>query len=116
MPLPPLTDTARQEALRKAVARRRERAEILHEIRSGRASLQWVLERDDEAAGRIYTRRLLEALPSIGKIRSLKIMKELGIAESRRVQGLGHRQRERLLELFPPQAEQATEAPTASQI
>ncbi|MFJ8589608.1 hypothetical protein ACIRD2_33980 [Streptomyces sp. NPDC093595] len=38
-------------------------------------------------------------------------MKELGIAESRRVQGLGHRPRERLLELFPPQAEQDTKPP-----
>ncbi|MFE0654726.1 integration host factor, actinobacterial type, partial [Streptomyces sp. NPDC059534] len=91
----------RQEALRKAVARRRERAELLDEIRSGRVSLQSVLERDDEVAGCIYTHRLLEALPGIGKIRSLKIMKELGIDESRRVQGLGHRQCERLLELFP---------------
>ncbi|MFE5549484.1 integration host factor, actinobacterial type [Streptomyces sp. NPDC056534] len=112
---PPLTKTARQEALLKALALRRERAELLDEIRSGRGSLTTVLERDDEIAGRIPTRRLLEALPGIGKIRSLKIMKELGIAESRRVQGLGHRQRQRqrLLELFPPHTEQAPRRHTA---
>ncbi|MFJ8589609.1 hypothetical protein ACIRD2_33985 [Streptomyces sp. NPDC093595] len=64
MPLPPLTKTARQEALQKAVARRRERADLLDELRSGRGSLKVVLERDDDVAGRIYTRRLLEALPA----------------------------------------------------
>ena len=42
-------------------------------------------------------RALIEALPGYGKAKAAKIMEELGISESRRVQGLGVRQREQLL-------------------
>ncbi len=41
---------------------------------------------------------LLESLPGFGKAKAAKIMAELEISESRRVQGLGARQRESLLE------------------
>ena len=41
---------------------------------------------------------LLESLPNIGKITAASIMKEVGINESRRVQGLGKRQKAALLE------------------
>jgi len=35
---------------------------------------------------------LLEALPGVGKVRAKQIMEQLGIAESRRVRGLGSNQ------------------------
>ena len=41
---------------------------------------------------------LLESLPGFGKAKAMKIMSELEISESRRVQGLGARQREQLME------------------
>ena len=41
---------------------------------------------------------LLESLPGYGKAKAAKIMEELEISESRRVQGLGARQREQLME------------------
>jgi ribosomal protein S13 len=39
----------------------------------------------------------LESLPRIGKVRARQIMEEIGIDENRRVQGLGVRQKEALL-------------------
>jgi ribosomal protein S13 len=40
---------------------------------------------------------LLECVPGIGEVRAARIMTSLRIAPSRRVQGLGERQREALL-------------------
>ena len=36
---------------------------------------------------------LLESVPGVGKVRAKQIMERLGIAESRRVRGLGANQR-----------------------
>ncbi|MET9077863.1 integration host factor, actinobacterial type [Streptomyces sp. NPDC004232] len=104
MALPALTAEARAEALKKAAAVRKERGEVLAQLKDGKVSLKKVLERDDAVIGKTYVRRVLEALPGIGKIRAGQLLTDLGISERRRVQGLGHRQRERLLELFPPAA------------
>ena len=43
---------------------------------------------------------LLQSLPQVGKVTSRRIMKEIGIHENRRVQGLGKRQIEALMEKF----------------
>ncbi|MET9779396.1 integration host factor, actinobacterial type [Streptomyces sp. NPDC006367] len=103
MALPKLTAEARAEALRKAAAVRKERGEVLAALKNGTVSLESVLERDDAVVGKTYVRRLLESLPGIGKVRAGQLLSDLGISERRRVQGLGARQRERLLELFPQQ-------------
>ena len=39
---------------------------------------------------------LLESMPGVGKVRAKQIMERLGIAESRRVRGLGANQRSSL--------------------
>ena len=43
---------------------------------------------------------LLEALPKVGKVKAQEIMTELEIAPTRRLRGLGDRQRKALLEKF----------------
>lgn len=101
--LPQLSAEVRAAALDKAMAVRRERGEILGSLKSGAISLPDVLEREDTVVGKTSVRRLLEALPGIGKVRAEKLMAEVGISDSRRVQGLGPRQRERLLELLASQ-------------
>ena len=45
-------------------------------------------------------RALIESLPGYGKAKAAKIMDELEISPKRRVQGLGARQREALLEIL----------------
>ncbi len=43
---------------------------------------------------------LLEALPKVGKVKAQEIMTELEIAPTRRLRGLGDRQRKALLTKF----------------
>ena len=53
---------------------------------------------DNPIAMRLKVQRLIESLPGYGKARAAKLMDELDISPSRRVQGLGSRQRAELLE------------------
>jgi hypothetical protein len=41
-----------------------------------------------------------EALPGVGKVKARRTMDEIGIADTRRVRGLGDQQRTKLLEVF----------------
>jgi ribosomal protein S13 len=54
----------------------------------------------DETIGKIKVLALLESLPGVGKVKARRVMDDVGIAETRRVQGLGAQQRARLLEEF----------------
>ncbi len=99
MAVPELSLEQRQAALEKAKAARIRRAEIREQLKSGKLALQEVLDmKDDPIVGRMKVTSLIEALPGFGKARSVKVINELGIAESRRIKGLGDRQREALLE------------------
>lgn len=101
MPLPKLSDADRKKALEKAAAARHERAELQKQIKAGKMTIKEVLDKaDDPIIGRLKVRTLLESLPDYGKVRAAKVMEELEISESRRVKGLGKRQREELLERF----------------
>ena len=98
MALPQLTDEQRKQALEKAAAARHARAELREQIKKGEKSLESVLNSDDPIASRMKVSTLFETLPGYGKAKAEKIMKELQIAESRRLRGLGDRQRAALLE------------------
>lgn len=98
MALPQLTDEQRKAALEKAAQARHERAELREKIKSGKVSLESVLESDDPIASRMKVSTLIESLPGYGKAKASKIMDELGISATRRVKGLGARQREQLIE------------------
>ena len=98
MALPQLTPEQRKAALEKAAQARHERAELREKIKSGRISLESVLDSDDPIAARMKVSALIESLPGYGKAKAAKIMDELGISATRRVKGLGARQREQLIE------------------
>lgn len=96
--LPHLTQEEKLEALKKAQEMRSKRAELRIQLKQGNLSLQEVLEQaDDEVIGRMRVTYLLQSLPQVGKVTSEKVMKEIGINENRRVQGLGTRQKDELL-------------------
>ncbi len=98
MALPNLTDEQRQEALKKAALARQQRAELRSQIKDGDVTFAQVMARsDDPIVARMKVSTLLESLPGYGKAKAAKIMDELDISESRRVQGLGARQREQLM-------------------
>ncbi len=98
MALPQLTDEQRKAALEKAAQARHERAELREKIKSSKVTLEDVLESDDPIASRMKVSTLIESLPGYGKAKAAKIMDELGISATRRVKGLGARQREQLVE------------------
>ena len=98
MALPQLTDEQRKKALEKAAAARHARAELREKIKTGQVTLEEVLDSDDPIAARLKVSALIESLPGYGKAKAAKIMAELGISSTRRVKGLGARQREQLIE------------------
>ena len=98
MPLPQLSDEQRKAALEKAAAARHARAELRDKIKKGETTLEEVLDSEDPIASRMKVSALIESLPGYGKAKAARIMTELGISPSRRVKGLGARQREQLLE------------------
>ncbi|MBU4555502.1 MAG: integration host factor [Actinobacteria bacterium] len=98
MALPNLSDADRKAALKKAAEARQKRAELRAQIKAGDVSFKQVMAKsDDPIVARMKVTTLLESLPGFGKAKAAKIMDELEISESRRVQGLGARQREQLM-------------------
>jgi hypothetical protein len=103
MPLPPpLSEEQRRQALEKAAEARRKRAELKEQLKSGRTSLKELLERSnaDDIVGKMKVSAVLESLPGVGRVRARKIMERLDISESRRMRGLGAKQKESLLAEF----------------
>jgi hypothetical protein len=101
MPLPTLTDEQRKEALAKAAEARRLRAELKDKLKRSETSLQDVLSsQGNDVVGKMKVSSVLEALPGVGKVRARKIMERLEISSTRRVRGLGAKQREALLAEF----------------
>jgi hypothetical protein len=94
---PQLTPEQRAQALEKAKQARAARAEIKHRLKMGSMSLRAALESDDDNVGKLKVVSLLESLPGVGKVKARKVMEEVGIADNRRIQGLGSQQRQALL-------------------
>src|SRR5881397_1971746 len=113
MPLPTLTEEQRKDALAKAAEARRRRAELKAQLKAEKVSLRDILARQGEdVVGKMKVSSVLESLPGVGKVRARKIMERLDISSSRRVRGLGGKQKEALLQEFgankPPEAASPT--------
>ena len=102
MALPSLTPEQRAAALEKAAAARKARAELKVRLKSSGTSLDEVLAdgTQDEVVGKMKVVAVLEAMPGVGKVRAQRIMERLEISPSRRVRGLGAKQREALVREF----------------
>ena len=99
MAIPQLTPEERAAALEKAKQARILRAQVREDLKSGKLSLEDLLEKkDDEVIGRMKVSTLIETMPGYGKAKTEKVMAELNIAPSRRLRGLGKLQEAALLE------------------
>ncbi|MFD6137568.1 integration host factor, actinobacterial type [Isoptericola sp. NPDC060257] len=80
----------------------RVRAEIKNRLKYSQGSLKDVIEKGqkDDVVGKLKVVSLLESLPGVGKVKARAIMEEIGIAETRRVRGLGPHQASALIERF----------------
>jgi hypothetical protein len=99
MTVPARTDEQRSVALAAALAARQERSRLRAALKSREISAVQVL--DGAGANPLWAALkvswLLESLPGVGAVRAERIMSDLRIAPSRRVQGLGERQRAALV-------------------
>ena len=97
---PAFTPEQRAAALAKAGEARRLRAEVKELLKTGSVTLVEVLARGETESyiGGMKVESLLESLPGLGKIKTKRLMEELGIASNRRLRGLGERQRASLLQ------------------
>jgi hypothetical protein len=95
---PQLTPEQRAAALAKAAEARAARAEIKARLKMGSLTLAQALESSDDNVGKLKVQSLLESLPGVGKVKAREVMNDVGVADNRRVQGLGAQQKAALLE------------------
>lgn len=99
MTVPPRSADQRAEALTVALAARQERSRLRSALRAREISGVDVINGADgnpQWAG-VKVSWLLECLPGIGEVRAERMLAQLGISPSRRIQGLGGRQRAALV-------------------
>lgn len=95
MSLPTLTDEQRKEALAKAGAVRKARAEFKQKIASGELSAAEALDQaldNPRVLGRMLVGEFLRCIPGIGARRAENTIDDIGIAKNRRLAGVGSRQ------------------------
>jgi len=99
---PQMSDAQRAAALERAAQARRVRAEVKELLKSGSLDFQGLLERadEDELIGGIKIAAVLSSMPGTGKVKAKRLMEEFGIADNRRLRGLGDKQRAALLSEF----------------
>lgn len=104
MALPPQTEEARNAALVKAGAARRERAEMKQLLQTGTLTLAEVFDRADnnDIIAGTKVAAVINSIPGVGKVKTIRTLEDLGIADNRRIRGLGSRQKAALLDLFGP--------------
>lgn len=106
MALPELTPEQRAAALEKAAMARQLRADVKLRLKSSRTSLTEILQESkaDAVVAKMRVVDLLQSMPGVGKVRAKEIMERIGIADSRRLRGLGANQVQALLEEFAHRA------------
>lgn len=102
MALPHLTPEQRAAALDKAAEARKIRAEVKSKLKNRELKLSEVLKKaeNDEALSKMKVVHLLESLPRVGSTTAAAVMEEVGIAQSRRIRGLGVHQSEELIRRY----------------
>ena len=82
----------------KAGEARAARADIKARLKMGSMTLSEALDSDDRNVAKLKVVSMLESLPGVGKVKARRVMEDIGIADNRRVQGLGAQQRAALLD------------------
>ena len=99
---PKLSADVRAAALAKATEARRARRELKQMLKMRSLTLADVLDKadTDETVANTKTLSVIESLPGVGKVTARRVMEDIGIAENRRLRGLGQKQRAELLARF----------------
>lgn len=95
-----MTGDERRKALDRALEIRRQRSDIRQHLKTGALGIDGFFEladRNHQAAAGMRVEYLIGSMPGYAKKRAQQLMKSLHISTTRRVQGLGHVQREGLI-------------------
>ena len=103
MSLPTLTTEQRTAALARAAESRRAVAAAKEKLRTRQLTLADVLGDPDApvpdtALKNTKVDAVLRALPGVGQVRAAELLQHAGVADGRRVAGLGRNQRQALLD------------------
>lgn len=112
MALPILTPEQRKAALEKAAQARQLRADVKARLKSSSASLTDVIQESkvNEVVAKLRVVDLLQSMPGVGKVRAQEIMQRIGIADSRRLRGLGANQVAALIAEFADRTDRSRRA------
>ena len=93
-----MTDEEREAAAEKAMRVRYERRAFLSQVKTGKTTISELLDQSaDPVVGKMRVRQVLRALPGYGPKRTEELLASLGVDSRRRLQGLGSRQRDALV-------------------
>lgn len=82
----------------RAIEARRERAAIKRSLKDGIVTAREVLLNPSTSVSRMKVSEFIASLPQMGPLRANSLMERIGISSSRRIGGLGVRQRRELLQ------------------
>jgi hypothetical protein len=99
---PQLSEEQRARALERAAEARRVRAEVKELLKTGSLTFEELLERgeSDDLISGLKVASVLASMPGTGKVKAKRLMEAHGIADNRRLRGLGDKQRAALLAEF----------------
>ena len=93
---PPRSRAQRQDALGRANAVRRQRAQLKRDLKTGRCAIEGVLSDPPAFAQTAKVADLLLAVPKYGPVKVNKLLARCRIAPSKTIGGLSQRQRDDL--------------------
>ena len=97
---PHLSIEERKAALFKAVEARKIRSEFKLRVKNKQIRWHEAFESTEEAIQKMRIKELLESIPSFGSTRAENILDQIGISHSRRIKGIGIRQKSELLKML----------------
>lgn len=99
---PQLSEDQRAQALARAAEARRVRAEVKELLKTGSITFAELLEKAqaEDLIGGLKVESVLASMPGTGKVKAKRMMEAHGIADNRRLRGLGEKQRAALLAEF----------------
>src|SRR5262252_2569483 len=91
----------RMEALKRANDIRVKRAKLKKDLKSGAVSIEQILAEPPEYVSTAKVFDMLMAVPKFGRVKSLRMLNQCRISQSKTVGGLSDRQRQELLARIP---------------
>ena len=97
---PHLSIEERKAALYRAVEARKIRSEFKLRVKNKQIRWHEAFESTEEAIQKMRIKELLESIPSFGSTRAENILEQIGISHSRRIKGIGIRQKNELFKML----------------